>query len=366
MKILTVIGARPQFIKAAALSAKIAGMQTDGEDIKEVLLHTGQHYDKEMSDVFFNELNIPKEKYNLKVGSASHAVQTARMMPKIEKIIIKENPDFLLIYGDTNSTLAGALTAAKLKLKIAHVEAGMRSFNKNMPEEINRIVADHLADINFCSTETAVKNLQNEGLGKTAVKVGDIMFDTALLFAEHANKLEEKVFLEFRIQKKEFLLMTCHRAENTDNEENLRQIISAANKISQKIKIIFPVHPRTRKIIQNLKINISKNIHITSPLSYLTIITLEKNAFAILTDSGGMQKEAFFLGTPCITYRDQTEWLETVEAGMNIVTGANENKIISAFANFAKKKIKKISKFPYGKGNCAEKIIKTLIAKLKN
>ncbi len=234
MKILTIIGARPQFIKAAALSATIARMRSGGAKIEEVIVHTGQHYDADMSHVFFKDLGIPKEKYNLKAGSASHAVQTAKMLPPLERIIAREKPGFVLIYGDTNSTLAGALVASKLKVKIAHVEAGMRSFNRSMPEEMNRIVSDHLADINFCSTRTAVENLRREGLAKTARLVGDIMFDTSLLFSEHSTEIESSLLERLEVEPKGFILMTCHRAENTDHPDRLRSIISAANEISRK------------------------------------------------------------------------------------------------------------------------------------
>ncbi|HOK05307.1 MAG TPA: UDP-N-acetylglucosamine 2-epimerase (non-hydrolyzing) [Victivallales bacterium] len=360
MKILTIIGARPQFIKAAALSAKIAELQKKANNIEEIIVHTGQHYDTEMSDVFFKELHIPREKYNLKVGSASHAIQTAKIMSKLENIIETEKPDFTLLYGDTNSTLAGAITAAKLKIKIAHIEAGLRSFNKNMPEEINRIVTDHLSSLNFCPTKTALENLRKEGLAKTARLVGDIMYDIALIFTKISENFSNKILNKFKLQKKNFILMTCHRAENTDDLKNLKEIISAANQLSQNLPIIFPIHPRTKKIIIKNRITLSKNIILSKPLSYIQSITLQKNAKILLTDSGGMQKEAFFFNTPCITFRNETEWVETVKTGMNIVTGANSKKIIDAFAIFAKKKLKKFKSHIYGDGNTAEKILKIL------
>ncbi len=362
MKILTIIGARPQFIKAAALSAKIAEMRRQGARMEEVIVHTGQHYDAGMSDVFFKDLGIPREKYNLKTGSASHAVQTARMMPELEEIIIFEKPDFVLIYGDTNSTLAGALVASKLKVRIAHVEAGMRSFNRNMPEEINRVLSDHVAEINFCSTRTAVGNLRREGLAKTAKLVGDIMFDTSLLFAGHSAKIESTLLHELGVKAKKFVLMTCHRAENTDEPKRLREIISAANEISRKLPVIFPVHPRTVKIIDKLHLKLSPGIRRTAPLGYLEAIALEKNALMLMTDSGGMQKEAFFFATPCITMRDETEWVETVDAGMNEITGADKRKILAAFAKFAKFKTPTRLPRPYGDGRSSEKILKSLLS----
>nr|HPN85189.1 UDP-N-acetylglucosamine 2-epimerase (non-hydrolyzing) [Victivallales bacterium] len=303
MKICTIIGARPQFIKASALSAKFAKMRADGNDVKEIIIHTGQHYDKEMSAVFFEELGIPKEKYNLKVGSASHAVQTAKMLVDLEKTLLSERPDIVLIYGDTNSTLAGALAASKLKIKIAHVEAGMRSFNRAMPEEMNRIVADHLADINLCSTKTAMENLAQEGLAKTAKLVGDIMFDVAMIFSSKSEKIQSILMKKLGVKEKNFVLMTCHRAENTDDKNRLSQIVSAANEISEKFKIVFPVHPRTRKILKDMSIRTGNGILLTSPLSYIETIALERKSLMIMTDSGGVQKEAFFFKKPCITMR---------------------------------------------------------------
>jgi UDP-GlcNAc3NAcA epimerase len=361
MKICTIIGARPQFIKAAALSAKFAELRAQGHDIEEIIIHTGQHYDAEMSKIFFTELKIPKEKYNLKVGSASHALQTAKMLEGIEEKLLIEKPDCVLIYGDTNSTLAGALVASKLKISVVHVEAGMRSFNRDMPEEINRIVADHIASINFCSSKTSVRNLENEGLKKSSKLVGDLMFDTALIFAEKSENIGRNLMKKLDLKNKKFILMTCHRAENTDAPKRLREIISAANEISRKIKIIFPIHPRTRKILCEHRITISKNIATLAPLSYLETIALEKNSLMILTDSGGMQKEAFFLKTPCVTMRDETEWTETAEAGMNVITGADKKKILSAFAKFAKNTPSSKIPAPYGNGHAADKIAKLLL-----
>jgi UDP-GlcNAc3NAcA epimerase len=362
MKICAIIGARPQFVKAAALSAKFAELKKSGEDIVEIIIHTGQHYDAKMSKIFFDELGIPKEKYNLNAGSGTHAVQSAKMLVGIEEKLLDEKPDVVLLYGDTNSTLAGALAASKLKIKVAHVEAGMRSFNRTMPEEVNRIVTDHLSDINYCSTAAAVKNLKAEGLSKTSRLVGDVMFDAVLLFAKSAEKKRKGVMTKFGLKEKKYILMTCHRAENTDNIERLKSIIDAANEISADNAILFPIHPRTEKIISNLNIKINKTVIICPPLSYLETLVLEKSAMMIMTDSGGIQKEAFFFDVPCITMRDETEWVETVQTGMNIITGADNKKIVRAFANFAKNPPSHGGARPYGNGDASAKIASDLLS----
>jgi len=362
VKICTVIGARPQFIKAAAVSSKIIELQAK-YDVEEVIIHTGQHYDALMSDIFFNQLNIPREKYNINAGSASHAVQTAKMLEKIEKIIISEKPDIVLTYGDTNSTLAGVLTAAKMNIKTAHIEAGMRSFNRQMPEEINRVVTDHLSDLNFCSTKSAVMNLKNEGRGDTAYLTGDVMYDCALKFTRTAEK-NSNPLKDYGLEKSSYILMTCHRAENTDSCGNLREIIDGVNRIAETFTVVYPIHPRTEKMIKQFKLEFSGNVKIIDPVSYFDMLILEKNAAVVLTDSGGVQKEAYFFATPCVTMRNETEWTETVEAGMNILTGPSCNGIVQAVEKFLTGPLPEKEQLPspYGDGNASEKIIDIIMA----
>lgn len=348
MKIVTIIGARPQFIKAAAVSTKLR------EKHSEVIIHTGQHYDQNMSKIFFDELNIPKPDYNLNVGSGNHGYQTGAMLIKIEEILMKERPDLVLVYGDTNSTLAGSLAASKLLIPAAHVEAGLRSFNKSMPEEKNRILTDHISDFLFAPTETAVKNLKNEGILDNVYNTGDVMYDAILHFVKLAKE-KSKVLNELNLEEAGFVLSTIHRAENTDNIERLKGIINAFNQTKELI--ILPLHPRTRKYIKNYNLFFNDNVRVIEPIGYLDMIMLELNCKKILTDSGGVQKEAFFLGKPCITLRDETEWVETVENGWNVLVGADTNKIINAINNFTLK-TEKLSYF--GNGNAAGKITEIL------
>ncbi|WP_299238962.1 UDP-N-acetylglucosamine 2-epimerase (non-hydrolyzing) [Sulfurihydrogenibium sp.] len=325
MKILTVVGARPQFIKLAPLS-KI--LRENG--INEIIVHTGQHYDENMNDLFFKELEIPEPDYNLGIGSGSHGEQTGRMLVEIEKIILKENPDLVIVYGDTNSTLAGALAASKLHVKLAHVEAGLRSFNKRMPEEINRVLTDHVSDILFCPTQTAVENLKNEGITNGVYLVGDVMFDALLHFSKISD-IKSNILERLNIKPKEYYLATIHRAENTDNYERLKNILTAFSKLDEMV--VFPIHPRTRKMINYYGLDDlleNNNVKVIDPVGYLDMLKLEKNAKAILTDSGGVQKEAFWLKVPCITLRDETEWIETVNLGWNRLVGSNVEKILEA------------------------------------
>lgn len=364
MKICTIIGARPQFIKAAVVSAKIveynnSTLKTRHSKLEEVIIHTGQHYDREMSEIFFQELGIPREKYNLQVGSGSHGQQTGRMIEAIEKVLDNEKPDWTLVYGDTNSTLAGALAAVKLHIPVAHIEAGMRSFNREMPEEINRVVADHVCELNFCSTKTAVENLKKEGLEHTAHLTGDVMYDCSLKFAEVAKKYCNPL-KKFNLKTNDYILITCHRAENTDDKSRLSQIIEAVNKISDEIPILYPVHPRTKGFLKKHKLSFSENIKIVPPVSYLEMLILEKNARIILTDSGGVQKEAFFYNVPCVTMRNETEWVETVELGWNVISGADQKKILSSVANFTKHPPKPTKVKPYGNGDATDKIVNYL------
>ena len=320
MKILSVVGARPQFIKLALLSKELR------KHFDEVIVHTGQHYDYEMSKVFFENLEIPEPDYNLGVGSAEREEQISKIEEGLEKIFLKEKPDLVVVFGDTNSTLAGAEVASKLGLKIANVEAGMRSYDE-IPEEKNRVIADSHSNIFFCSTKTAVDNLKKEGITKNVFLVGDIMIDALVNNLEVAEK-KSKILSELGLSKNEYMLATIHRAENTEDESRLKSIIKAL--ISSGEKIVIPLHPRTKKylesysLFENLK---NSNVRIIKPLSYSDMLVMEKNARKIITDSGGMQKEAYFFKVPCITLRDVTEWEETIENGFNVLVGSDEVKI---------------------------------------
>ncbi|TEB08207.1 UDP-2,3-diacetamido-2,3-dideoxy-D-glucuronate 2-epimerase [Pelotomaculum schinkii] len=329
MKLLTIIGARPQFIKAAPFSTVFR------QQHKEILVHTGQHYDTNMSDIFFAELGIPKPDYNLGVGSGMHGAQTGRMLEKIEELLLKENPDGVLVYGDTNSTLAGALAASKIHIPVFHVEAGLRSYNMRMPEEQNRVLTDHISTLLLCPTKTAVENLRKEGITKGVYNTGDIMYDAVLQnitiskqrYASGAWLAElrnENPYIS-SLKDKNFYLATIHRAENTDNPNKLREIFNAFEKLDKPV--LLPLHPRTRKLLDELDILIS-NIIIIQPVGYLLMLYLTANAYMVLTDSGGLQKEAYFLKTPCTTLRDQTEWVETLENGWNVLTPIYADSII--------------------------------------
>jgi UDP-GlcNAc3NAcA epimerase len=325
MKVLTVVGARPQFIKAAPVSAALSDAGHD-----EILVHTGQHYDYQMSRVFFDELGIPEPAVNLEVGSGSHAAQTGQMLTGIEEVLLAEKPDRVLVYGDTNSTLAGALAACKLRIPIAHVEAGLRSYNRDMPEEHNRVLTDHCSSLLFCPTLTAVDNLAREGIAAGVHLTGDTMYDAVLRFAEVARQ-RSSVLSELGLEPKSYLLATVHRAYNTDDPDTLANILSALAHVGETV--IFPVHPRTRQRIADMngaRARLAANVRMTEPVSYLDMLVLEQNARAILTDSGGMQKEAFFFSVPCITLRPETEWLETVESGWNIIAGTDPLSILEA------------------------------------
>jgi UDP-GlcNAc3NAcA epimerase len=362
MKIVSIIGARPQIIKAAAVSRTIVQCRTQQNKcaIVEIVVHTGQHYDKNMSQVFFEELDIPQPDYNLGVGSGSHGEQTGEMLRKIEAVLIKEEPDYCLVYGDTNSTLAGALAAAKLGIRIAHVEAGLRSFNRNMPEEINRVVTDHISDLLFCPTETSVDNLLKEGISAGIHQVGDVMFDCILFYLKRAKIIEKRTLKELNVQPKSFFLATVHRAENTNDSVRLTNIFQALNEIATTdCPVILPLHPRTAKYAQKQSLKFYNHIKVIPPVSYLAMGVLESNARLILTDSGGVQKEAYWLGVPCITLRDETEWIETVESGWNTLTGADKDRIIDAVRNNHRTR-RLSSESVYGNGDAADQICEIL------
>ncbi len=321
MKIVSIVGARPQFIKYEPLSREIR------QKHEEIIVHTGQHYDPQMSIVFFEELQIPRPEYTLDIGSSSHGEQTGRMLIEIEKVLTKESPDLVLVYGDTNSTIAGALAAAKLNVSVAHIEAGLRSFDRDMPEEINRIVTDHLSALLFCPTQTAIDNLSKEGITKGAYLVGDVMADALVHNLEVANH-SSRILELLELDNCNYLVLTIHRPNNTDNQENLSNIIEAAGVLDRLV--VFPVHPRTKRYLQEYGIwdAMPKNIKKVQPLGYLDMLKLMANADKILTDSGGMQKEAFMLDVPCITLRETTEWVETLTDGRNVLVGANKTRII--------------------------------------
>lgn len=359
IKIATIIGARPQFIKAAVVSRFIR--ENHKNDIEEIIVHTGQHYDTNMSDIFFSQMDIPKPDYKLNVNKLTHGAMTGKMLEKTEEILIKIKPDLVLVYGDTNTTLAGALAAKKIHIKLAHVEAGLRSFNIKMPEEINRILTDRISDFLFCPTDHAVKNLDNEGFknfGVKLVKSGDVMQDAAIHYSERA--IEPGIGI-----KDNFILTTIHRAENTDDKQKLQSIFSALSEIAKDCPVVLPLHPRTKKIIDNYNINYNDNdILIIDPVGYLEMIYLLKNCRVVMTDSGGLQKEAFFFKKMCLTLREETEWKELVEIGANSVVGSDKNTIITAYNNIKSEKVD-FHKDLYGNGRAGEVIINTLLTEMK-
>ncbi|RME61253.1 UDP-N-acetylglucosamine 2-epimerase (non-hydrolyzing) [Candidatus Parcubacteria bacterium] len=360
MKIATVVGARPQFIKAAAVSRAIRehNRETGEAAIREVIVHTGQHYDENMSQVFFDELDIPRPDYNLEVSGATHGAMTGQMLEKIEHVLMAEKPDWVLVYGDTNSTLAGALAAAKLHIPVAHVEAGLRSFNMRMPEEMNRILTDRISSLLFCPTETAVENLRREGMTDGVHNVGDVMYDASLFYREMARE-KSSILEDLGLAVGEYVLVTCHRAENTDDPERMKQIVEGLAGIAEVVRVVFPVHPRTRKVLLELGLygRLSEKANLIPPVSFLDMVRLEESAKAIVTDSGGVQKEAYFFGVPCITMRDETEWVETVETGWNVLTGASSGKILSSFKE---ERIMDIGESPYGDGKASVRVLESL------
>lgn len=353
MKIVTVIGARPQFIKAAVVSRAIAAHK----DIKEVIVHTGQHFDANMSDIFFEEMCIPTPDYNLNVNGLGHGAMTGQMLEKIEAVLLQEKPDWVLVYGDTNSTIAGALAAKKLHIKVAHVEAGLRSFNMDMPEEINRILTDRISDILFCPTETAVNNLKKEGyenINCRIIRNGDVMQDAALFYAGRAVRPKADI-------PEDFVLCSVHRAENTDDPERLRNIFSALEEISKTCRVVLPLHPRTKGKLSAIGYD-TNNSHILfiEPVGYLEMVWMLKHCRLVMTDSGGLQKEAYFFDKYCITLRDETEWVELVKYGYNFLAGDDKGKIISLYNHISDKNNIEQKTPLYGNGNAGDLIVETL------
>ena len=364
MKVVTIVGARPQFVKAAAVSRAIVAWNHEASNrgatgasaaaIEEILIHTGQHYDASLSQVFFDELEIPAPRYHLGIGSLPHGAQTGRMLAAIEPVLVEEKPDWVMVYGDTNSTLAGALAAKKLNLSLAHVEAGLRSFNRRMPEEINRVLTDRISDALFCPTTTAVANLRREGITCGVEQVGDVMYDASLFYRERA-RATSKVLEAHGLAPQQFVLSTVHRAENTDDPARLGQILAGLAAVAKEVRVVLALHPRTRKLIAEHGLGEQLGrAEVIDPVPYLDMIRLEESARAIVTDSGGVQKEAYFFRVPCVTLREETEWVETVESGWNRLAAADADRIATLVRDA------RVPQNPaaelYGDGNASGKI----------
>lgn len=364
LKIVTIVGARPQFIKAAVLSRAIASLHThgDGFAVREVMIHTGQHYDENMSDVFFREMEIPKPARNLGVGGGRHGAMTGRMLEAIEQALIEETPDWVLVYGDTNSTVAGALAAAKLHIPVAHVEAGLRSFNRAMPEELNRVLTDHASNVLFAPTQVAVENLLREGLPQERIAlVGDVMYDAVLHYRKRAET-DSRVLDDLGLESGSFVLATIHRAENTDDPERLRGVMGGLERIAGDGPVVLPLHPRTRAALERTGLleGVQRALRVIDPLGYLDMLRLSSAARLIATDSGGVQKEAYFHGVPCVTLRDETEWVELIHAGANTLAGSDTSQVYDAYCTMRDRQIG--SDGLYGTGNAAGEILRHLIA----
>jgi len=358
MRIVSVVGARPQFVKAAAVSRVLSG----GPGLYEVLLHTGQHYDDNMSKVFFEELELPEPDYHLGIGGGTHGQNTGRMLETIERVLVKEKPDWVLVYGDTNSTLAGALAAVKLHIPVAHVEAGLRSFNRGMPEEINRVLTDHASDLLFAPTKTAVQNLRREGIPDQRIHlVGDVMYDAALYYGAKAMRTS-RILDRLGLEPKGYVLATVHRAENTDDPARLYAIMRGLAEVSREIPVVLPLHPRTRLALERngMLDEVQVYLRILPPIGYLDMVMLEQNARLIATDSGGVQKEAFFYRVPCVTMRDETEWVELVESGWNFLAPPISATAIST-AVFARIGVLGEEVDLYGGGEAAQRIAAVLM-----
>jgi len=358
MKIVTVVGARPQFIKAATVSRILRKTP----QVTEILVHTGQHYDDNMSAIFFDSLEIPKPEFNLSIGSGFHGVQTGRMLAAVEEILIQEKPDYMLVYGDTNSTLAGALAAAKLHIPVAHVEAGLRSFNRQMPEEINRVLTDHISSLLFAPTKTAVNNLISEGISPNWIHfVGDVMLDAALFYGDRAQAASDIVY-KLDLVSRSFILATIHRAENTDDPKRLKAIIEGLLIVNQNIPVVWPIHPRTKAVIETMPETSAavRSLQLIDPVGYLDMVMLEKNARLIVTDSGGVQKEAYFYRVPCVTLRNETEWVELVNHQWNkLVTPTSPHKVAIGIQEMLMAPLGE-DVMLYGDGSAAVKIVQVL------
>lgn len=364
MKIVTVIGARPQFIKAAAVSRAIAVHNAATHDartiIHEIIVHTGQHFDANMSDIFFEEMQIPRPNYHLEINSIGHGAMTGRMLEKIEEVLLKEKPDYVLVYGDTNSTLAGALAAKKLHIKVVHVEAGLRSFNMRMPEEVNRILTDRISDILCCPTDNAIKNLKIEGFEHfpcVIANTGDVMQDAALFYSVYSAE-QSTIIEDLTLKDGDFILCTIHRAENTDSAERFNGIVSALNDISTRYRIILPLHPRTRKIMENNGTRL--NFVPIDPVGYFDIIELLKHTKLVMTDSGGLQKESYFFNKLCLTLRNETEWTELIDCGANFLVGSDAERILKCFENLDQSRTAEKPSL-YGNGAASRKVVELIL-----
>ncbi len=362
MKICTIVGTRPQFIKSAAVSRAIAEHNKRAADnlppITEVIIHSGQHWAQNMSELFFREMRIPRPKFFLDINDLPHGAMTGQMLEKIETVLMTETPNLVFVYGDTNTTLAGALAAAKLNIPVAHVEAGLRSFNRRMPEEINRVLIDNISTFLFCPTNQAVKNLKSEGIGSNTKAqcffIGDVMLDTAIYYKNYAREPQFDI-------SGEFILATIHRAENTDNSEHLKSIFKSLKKISRAFPVVIPIHPRTKKMIQLLKLDVScSGLTLVEPVGYLEMLYLLERTSLLITDSGGLQKEAYFFKKPCVTVREETEWVELVQLGFNILAGTDPTKIYNSFNSMLGREVHHKSNL-YGEGKAGQKIVEIIL-----
>ena len=368
MRIVSVVGARPQFVKLAPISRAMGARQSSGQSLEHLVVHTGQHYDSAMSEVFFSELDLPAPAVNLGVGSGSHAQQTAQMLTSIEEFLVERSPDAVVVYGDTNSTLAGALASTKLRIPTAHVEAGLRSFNRHMPEELNRLAADHLCDLLLAPTRTAVENLSREGLGASTILVGDVMLDAVLRNIDLARQ-RSQIVDRLGLGGVEYAVATIHRASNTE-PKSLTRLLAGLGRVARKLPVVLPMHPRTRMALDAAGIGRgpAAGLRYVEPLSYLDMLRLVDSAAVVLTDSGGLQKESFILGRPCVTLRDETEWVETLEVGANTLAGTDPDRIDTAVGawrgrNWGRDDALGVkARALYGEGRAAERIVDQLVA----
>jgi UDP-GlcNAc3NAcA epimerase len=361
MKIVTVVGARPQFVKAAVVSRAMSEHNARHPGaLEELIVHTGQHFDHNMSQAFFDDLSLPTPSHHLGIHGGGHGQMTGRMLEGLESVFQRERPDWVLIYGDTNSTLAGALAATKLHIPVAHVEAGLRSFNMRMPEEVNRILADRVSSLLLCPTELAVQNLSREGIVHGVEQIGDVMYDAALFYSEITSRRSESALVRHNVKRGEYALATCHRAENTDDSKRLREILAGLSEVGAEMPVILPLHPRTAAVIRDTGLSLPEGVRGCEAVAFLDMVELERNAALILTDSGGVQKEAYFYGVPCITMRDETEWVETVDAGWNILSGASRERIGDAARGFRHTRPAH-RPLLYGDGHAGRRVVEALV-----